>query len=87
MQTIYRATSRTPRRGKIDVLLDRDQLVAGFEEQGFSMDQRLRALRNLEQGLTVFVGPVAIEEFRPLARVSSRTSPAAPRLVELRPAS
>lgn len=68
MLTIYKATSRTPQRGKIDVLLDRAQLVAGFEEQGFDMDQRLRALRNLEQGLTVFVGPVAIEEFRPLRR-------------------
>jgi hypothetical protein len=87
MQILYKATTRTPSGGRVDVLLNREQLVAGFEEQGLDMEQRLRAFRNLEQGLAVFVGPVAIQEFRPLARVSSRTSPAAPRLVELRPAS
>lgn len=86
MLTIYKATSRTPQRGKIDVLMDRAQLVAGFEDQGFDMDQRLRALRNLEQGLTVFVGPVAVREFRPMVRVSPGSRAAAP-VVELRPAS
>ncbi len=49
-------------RGLASLPMTMDMLLQGFDQAGFSLGARLRALNNLNRGLGVIVGPCLVKK-------------------------
>lgn len=65
--------------------LDAVALEKGFRDYGFDDVRRARALRNLDMGVPVFIGPAVVRRVRPMRPVVRTVD--VPLALEFKPAS